>query len=112
MRGAVLQCNYYIFLLGDFDIHLFCRSEYPSDINDLLLIKSAHDQQLNLEKSARFKRNGIAGNVLDGELTDEIADILPDNGMGYFYRQLDFPSEPGVANEILENEPKSCLTVA
>ena len=32
-----------------------------------------------------------------------------------FYRQLDFPSEPGVANEILEileNEPKSCLTVA
>ena len=29
-----------------------------------------------------------------------------------FYRQLDFPSEPGVANEILENEPKSCLAVA
>ena len=29
-----------------------------------------------------------------------------------FYRQLDFPSEPGVANEILENEPKSYLTVA
>ena len=23
----------------------------------------------------------------------------------FFYRQLDFPSEPGVANEILENEP-------
>ena len=23
-----------------------------------------------------------------------------------------FSSEPGVANEILENEPKSCLTVA
>ena len=32
--------------------------------------------------------------------------------MHIFYRQLDFPSEPGVANEILENEPKSCLTVA
>ena len=30
----------------------------------------------------------------------------------FFYRQLDFPSEPGVANEILENEPKSCLTIA
>ena len=30
----------------------------------------------------------------------------------FFYRQLDFSSEPGVANEILENEPKSCLTVA
>ena len=30
----------------------------------------------------------------------------------FFYRQLDFPSEPGVANEILENEPKNCLTVA
>ena len=30
----------------------------------------------------------------------------------FFYRQLDFPSEPGVANEILENEPKSCLAVA
>ena len=29
-----------------------------------------------------------------------------------FYRQLDFSSEPGVANEILENEPKSCLMVA
>ena len=29
-----------------------------------------------------------------------------------FYRQLNFPSEPGVANEILENEPKSCLAVA
>ena len=30
----------------------------------------------------------------------------------FFKRQLDFPSEPGVANEILENEPTSCLTVA
>ena len=30
----------------------------------------------------------------------------------FFYRQLDFSSEPGVANEILENEPKRCLTVA
>ena len=29
-----------------------------------------------------------------------------------FYRQLDFPSEPDVANEILENEAKSYLTVA
>ena len=29
-----------------------------------------------------------------------------------FYRQLNFPSEPGVANEILEHEPKSFLTVA
>ena len=29
-----------------------------------------------------------------------------------FYRQLDFPSEPGVANEILVNEPKSCSMVA
>ena len=29
----------------------------------------------------------------------------------FFCRQLDFSSEPGVANEILENEPKSCLTV-
>ena len=26
-----------------------------------------------------------------------------------FYRQLDFLSEPGVANEILENEPKNRL---
>ena len=30
----------------------------------------------------------------------------------FFYRQLDFPSEPGVANEILENEANSCLAVA
>ena len=30
----------------------------------------------------------------------------------FFYRQLDFSSEPGAANEILEDEPKSCLTVA
>ena len=29
----------------------------------------------------------------------------------FFHRQLDFSSEPGVANKILENEPKSCLTV-
>ena len=29
-----------------------------------------------------------------------------------FYRQLDFPSKPGVDNEIFENEPKSCLAVA
>ena len=27
-----------------------------------------------------------------------------------FYRQIDFPSEPGVANEILENKPKCCLS--
>ena len=25
----------------------------------------------------------------------------------FYYRQLDFSSEPGVVNEILENEPKS-----
>ena len=30
----------------------------------------------------------------------------------FFYRQLNFPSEPGVASEILENEAKSCLAVA
>ena len=30
----------------------------------------------------------------------------------FSYRQLDFPSEPGVANEILENEPKVYLAVA
>ena len=31
---------------------------------------------------------------------------------GTFFRQLDFPSKPRVAtNEILENEPKSFLTV-
>ena len=30
----------------------------------------------------------------------------------FFYRQLDFPSESGVANEILEIEAKSCLAVA
>ena len=30
----------------------------------------------------------------------------------FFYKQLGFPSEPGVANEILENEAESCLAVA
>ena len=30
----------------------------------------------------------------------------------FFYRQLDFQSEPEVVNVILENEPKSCLAVA
>ena len=30
----------------------------------------------------------------------------------FFYRQLDFPSKPEFANEILENEAKSCLAVA
>ena len=30
----------------------------------------------------------------------------------FFYKQLHFPSEPGVANEIWENEAESCLTVA
>ena len=30
----------------------------------------------------------------------------------FFYRQLDISSEPGVSDEILESEPKSCLTVA
>ena len=30
----------------------------------------------------------------------------------FFNRKLDFSSEPGVAKEILENEPKSWLTVA
>ena len=33
-------------------------------------------------------------------------------GLHFFYRQLDFSSEPEVANKILENEPKICLTVA
>ena len=30
----------------------------------------------------------------------------------YTNRQLDFSSEPGDAKEILENEPKICLTFA
>ena len=30
----------------------------------------------------------------------------------FFYKQLSFSSEPGVANEIFENQPKSCLMVA
>ena len=30
------------------------------------------------------------------------------SGTHFLYRQLNFPSEPGVANEILENEAKSC----
>ena len=30
----------------------------------------------------------------------------------FFYRQLDFSSEPGVANEFWENEAESCLVVA
>ena len=38
------------------------------------------------------------------------ADLI-DAKYTYFYRQLDFPSEPGVASEILENEPKSCLVL-
>ena len=29
-----------------------------------------------------------------------------------FYKQLDFSSQPGVANKILENEPETCLKVA
>ena len=28
----------------------------------------------------------------------------------FLCRQLDFPSEPGVANKMVENEPKSCLS--
>ena len=35
--------------------------------------------------------------------------ISPAGYTFFFYRQLDFSSEPGVANEILENEAKSCL---
>ena len=38
--------------------------------------------------------------------------IFNDFNYTFFYRQLDFPSEPRFANEILENEPKSCLAVA
>ena len=34
------------------------------------------------------------------------------SGTHFFNRQLDFPSEPGVANEILENEAKSFLAAA
>ena len=30
----------------------------------------------------------------------------------FFFKAARFSSEPGVANEILENEPKSCLVVA
>ena len=30
----------------------------------------------------------------------------------FFHKQIDFPSEPGVANEILENEPEICLAFA
>ena len=30
----------------------------------------------------------------------------------FFYRQVNFSSEPKFANEILENKPKGCFTVA
>ena len=30
----------------------------------------------------------------------------------FFYKQLHFPSQPGVAKEICENEAESCLEVA
>ena len=30
----------------------------------------------------------------------------------HFYRQLDSSSEPGVAKEILENEPNNCLQLS
>ena len=30
----------------------------------------------------------------------------------FFYRQLDFSSQPGVANEFCENEAENCLVVA
>ena len=36
---------------------------------------------------------------------------LPNNPLHIFYKQLEFSSEPGVANGILENEPKSCLVL-
>ena len=29
-----------------------------------------------------------------------------------YHVNVDFSAEPGVANEMMENEPKSCLTVA
>ena len=50
-------------------------------------------------------------------LTTKMRDVMVSNhvvatGTHFFNRQLDFPFEPGVANEILENEPKSCLMVA
>ena len=35
-----------------------------------------------------------------------------DNNYTFFYRQLDFPSEPVAFKKILENELKSCLAVA
>ena len=37
-----------------------------------------------------------------------ITDKTP-NKYSFFYRQLDCSSEPGVANEIFENEPESCF---
>ena len=33
-------------------------------------------------------------------------------GYTFFYRQLDFSSQPGVANEFCEKEAESCLVVA
>ena len=49
-----------------------------------------------------------------GELEVKVCCIMrKTNGVNYtlFYRQLDFSSEPGIAKEILENEPKSCLVL-
>ena len=43
--------------------------------------------------------------------TDEFLSSLFHKIHIFLDRQLDFSSEPGVANEILENEPKSCLVL-
>ena len=37
---------------------------------------------------------------------------LPDRLHIFFYKQLHFPSQPGVAKKFWENEAESCLAVA
>ena len=51
-----------------------------------------------------MKKKGLPASQKSLKYTDLVVEFLTLNP------QLDFPSEPGVSNEILENEPKSCLT--
>ena len=47
----------------------------------------------------------------ENDLLKSLIDIRTEAVHFFFYRQLNFSSEPGVANEILENEPKRCLVL-
>ena len=112
-------------IFGSFFLRNFCPIRHHPlwwIINILFFVKRAERSHVSRER--KLQRHITVSENCNEEsihrrtgkisfLTNKILRIVIFNNTHFFlYRQLDISSLPGVANEILENKPQSCLAAA